>query len=128
MPKKRKTVALLVETSNDYARGLLHGIVAYVREHRPWSTYLAEHGRGDAPPTWLSHWGGDGIIARIENPRIAKAVRACNLPTVDLSSAAGHRAGEGWGDQMARLGAWIRRLPKPVGIMACFAIVARRVL
>jgi LacI family transcriptional regulator len=87
MSRHRKTVALLVETSNDYARGLLHGVVSYVREHRPWSTYLAEHGRGDAPPTWLSQWRGDGIIARIENPRIAKAVRACGLPTVDLSAA-----------------------------------------
>jgi LacI family transcriptional regulator len=195
MSRHRKTVALLVETSNDYARGLLHGVVSYVREHRPWSTYLAEHGRGDAPPTWLSQWRGDGIIARIENPRIAKAVRACGLPTVDLSaanlipsvpfvetddaaiarlgfehlaergfkhfaycgddrynwskwreeefrrlvsqtgrechvlsSAVGHRAGDGWGDQMARLAVWIRRLPKPVGIMACFDIVGRQVL
>ena len=87
MSAPRKTIALLVETSNDYARGLLHGIVAYVREHRPWSTYLAEHGRGDAPPTWLSHWDGDGIIARAENPRIAKAIRASGLPVVDLSAA-----------------------------------------
>src|SRR6266567_1896178 len=58
MARPRKTVALLVETSNEYARGLLHGVVSYVREHRPWSTYLAEHGRGDAPPTWLSNWSG----------------------------------------------------------------------
>jgi LacI family transcriptional regulator len=86
MPR-RKTIALLVETSNDYARGLLHGVVSYVREHRPWSTYLAEHGRGDAPPTWLASWKGDGIIARIENARIAKAVKASRLPVVDLSAA-----------------------------------------
>src|SRR5688572_25691941 len=44
--RSRKLVALLVETSNAYARGLLHGVIRYVREHRPWSTYLAEHGRG----------------------------------------------------------------------------------
>lgn len=195
MSAPRKTIALLVETSNDYARGLLHGIVAYVREHRPWSTYLAEHGRGDAPPTWLASWSGDGIIARIENPRIAKAVRACGLPTVDLSAAAlvpnipivetdntaiaklafehlkergfkhfayygddqynwsryrgdqfqacvrqagghahtlscniGHRTEDGWAEEMARLTLWIKELPKPVGIMACFDIVGRHVL
>ena len=87
MPKPRKTVALLVETSNDYARGLLHGIIAYIREHRPWSAYLAEHGRGDTPPDWLSHWKGDGIIARIENDRIAKVIGATGLPTVDVSAA-----------------------------------------
>jgi LacI family transcriptional regulator len=85
--RKRKTVALLVETSNEYARGLLRGIVGYVREHRPWTTYLAEHARGDQPPAWLEHWDGDGIIARIENPRIAKAVVQPGLPVVDVSAA-----------------------------------------
>src|SRR5205814_7588687 len=34
-------VALLVETSNAYARGLLRGIVSYIREHRLWSLYLS---------------------------------------------------------------------------------------
>jgi LacI family transcriptional regulator len=87
MPKPRRTVALLVETSNAYARGLLEGIIRYIREHRPWSTYLAEHGRGDEPPTWLAGWTGDGIIARIENARIAEAVIASGLPAVDLSAA-----------------------------------------
>lgn len=43
-------VALLIETSNAYARGLMRGIVGYMREHRPWSIYLSEHMRGDRPP------------------------------------------------------------------------------
>src|SRR5262249_42621775 len=34
--KRRKAVALLVETSNAYARGLLAGIMAFVRQHKPW--------------------------------------------------------------------------------------------
>ena len=46
-----RKVALLIETSNAYARGLLRGVVTYIREHRPWSLYLAEHGRGDKPPS-----------------------------------------------------------------------------
>src|SRR5690242_11484568 len=71
-----RMVALLVETSNEYARGLLRGVVAYMREHQHWTTYLAEHGRGDEPPDWLGQWRGDGILARIENPRIADAVVA----------------------------------------------------
>lgn len=80
-------MALLVETSNEYARGLLRGIVAYVREHRPWTTYLAEQARGDEPPAWLDHWAGDGIIARVENDRIAAAVTRPGLPVVDVSAA-----------------------------------------
>ena len=84
---KHPQVALLIETSNAYARGLLEGVTSYLREHRSWSIYLSEHGRGDSVPAWLRGWKGDGIIARVENRRIAGAVEDCGLPTVDLSAA-----------------------------------------
>ncbi len=84
---RQPRVALLVETSNAYARGLLHGVKAYLREHRPWSLFLDEQGRGDEPPRWLSTWRGDGMIARVENPAIAEVVARVNVPTVDLSAA-----------------------------------------
>ena len=71
---RQRQVAILIETSNAYARGLLQGVVRYIREHRPWSFHLMEQGRGDDPPPWLTGWQGDGIIARIETPRIARAV------------------------------------------------------
>ena len=85
--RPRKEVALLIETSNGYARGLLNGIIAYMREHESWSVYLGEHGRGDDPPKWLRRWGGDGVIARIENDRIAEVVVQSGLPAVDVSAA-----------------------------------------
>jgi len=84
---KRHQVALLIETSNAYARGLLRGIHAYVREHQQWSIFFPEQGRGDAPPKSLKSWRGQGMIARIENPRIARAIHAKGLPTVDVSAA-----------------------------------------
>ena len=84
MMATRPRVALLVESSRAYGRGLLHGIAEYVRLHGPWSIYLAERGLGDAPPGWLHGWTGDGVIARIENRGIARVVRDLGLPTVDL--------------------------------------------
>src|SRR6516225_7633555 len=84
---RRPDVALLIETSNSYARGLLRGIRAYIREHRSWSIYLGEHRRGDPAPQWLKKWRGDGIIARIENEAIAEAVIASGLPAIDVSAA-----------------------------------------
>lgn len=87
MPNRR-AVALLIETSNAYARGLLRGIIRYVREqHHPWSIHLPEQGRGGTPPEWLAKWHGDGIIARIENEVIGRAVVRTGLPVVDLSAA-----------------------------------------
>lgn len=80
----RPRVALLVESSRAYGRGLLHGIAEYIRLHGPWSIYLAELGLGDAPPGWLDGWQGDGVIARIENRRIARALCELRVPAVDL--------------------------------------------
>jgi LacI family transcriptional regulator len=186
-------VALLVETSNAYARGLLRGIVSFIREHRLWSLYLSEHNRGDKPPRWLAHWKGHGIIARIENVAIAEALRQVSVPVVDVSAArlipslpwfetddgaiahlaADHLlergfnyfayAGDGqfnWSkwrcehfqnciraagkecfiyqpvkgfslddeEQLHHLGSWIKELPKPVGVMACYDFRGQQVL
>ena len=79
-------VALLIETSNAYSRGLLHGIAAYIRDHWPWSVYLTEHRRGESVSAWLGRWKIDGIIARIENAAIANVIRELKKPTVDLSA------------------------------------------
>src|SRR6516225_11651444 len=82
---RRPDVALLIETSNAYARGLLRGIRAYIREHRSWSIYVGEHRRGEPAPHWLKRWHGDGIIARVENPAVAEAVVASRIPAIDVS-------------------------------------------
>jgi LacI family transcriptional regulator len=82
-----RKVALLIETSNAYARGLLHGIVSYTRERRPWAIHLAEGTRGGRPPAWLERWDGHGVIARVENEAIARAVRRLRVPAVDVSAA-----------------------------------------
>ena len=191
----RRSVALLVETSNAYARGLLEGVVDYVRRHEAWSIYLPEQERGAAPPAWLSRWRGDGIIARIETDAIASAVQDTKLPVVDVSAARRvpnipwvetddksiaelaftHLADRGfrrfaycgdpnfnwslwrakyfqdfvseagytcdvyqasdrndpkfsWTSERRRLMKWIARLPKPIGIMACYDIMAQQLL
>lgn len=189
----RPKVALLIETSNAYARGVLEGVVAYMRENRAWSIYLAEHRRGDSPPHWLAGWEGDGIIARIENPAIAMALRNIKLPVVDVSAArllpglpwvetddpafaraaADHLLERGFktfgycGDdrfnwsqwraeafakfaseaggrcyryspdqrsagngerEVEHIADWIQRLPKPVGVMACYDLRGQQVL
>ena len=42
-------MAIVIEASNAYARGLLTGILRHVREHEPWTVFLPEHGRGTPP-------------------------------------------------------------------------------
>lgn len=83
---QRPQVALLIETSNAYSRGLLRGIRTYVREGANWEIHFTEQGRGDEPPPWFHNWHGHGVIARIENGQIEEAVAATELPVVNVSS------------------------------------------
>ena len=189
--RRRPRVALLVETSNAYARGVLQGVVRYTEQH-PWSLQVLEQGRGDDPPRWLEQWDGDGIIARIETLSIAQAVLRKRLPTVDVSAArlapslpwvetddqqiaklaAEHLIERGfrqfafcadtrfnwsrWREMhfsqyvraagfqchtyaprktiksmnalRAGLGRWLKSLPKPVGVFACYDVRGQQVL
>ncbi|MGD9855968.1 MAG: XylR family transcriptional regulator, partial [Planctomycetaceae bacterium] len=193
--RSRRSVALLIETSNGYARGILEGIIDYVHRHEAWSIYLPEQERGARPPDWLSRWKGDGLIARIETEAVANVVRKSKLPVVDVSAARRvpgipwvetddrsiarvaaehlvqrgfrrlgfcgdpgfnwsvwreeyftqivqesggechvHRSipvtekGYSWNREKRRMVQWVRRLPKPIGIMACYDIKAQQLL
>lgn len=190
--RRRPAVALLIETSNAYARGLLAGVNAYLREQTNWAVWLPEQARGAPPPGWLARWQGDGLVARVETPAIAAAVRRTKLPVVDVSAArllpaapwvetddaaiarlacehflergfrhlaycgdsrfnwstwrakqfqrcaqeAGatyheHRTGAdapAGGREHRRLVAWVRRLPRPVGVLCCYDIKAHELL
>jgi len=181
-------VALLIETSRAYGRGLLQGVIRYLRAHRPWSVFFQPHGLGAPPPPWLRNWKGDGILVRIDDRRMAAAVRRTGLPAVDLRFSVPNvglpgigienravvrmafehladggfkhfgfcswprrqnpwmdlrcdlfqqlvreRAGHGchvfegsagspvvsWEVEQEQIAAWVRRLPKPIGVMAC---------
>jgi LacI family transcriptional regulator len=83
-PARRPRVALLIESSRAYGRGLLLGVAKYVREHGPWSVFLQERGLGDFSPDWLETWEGDGVIARVENRPMADAIEQLGVPAVDL--------------------------------------------
>ena len=78
-------VALLFETPNAYARGLLVGIGEYILSHGPWRVHLAFFGLNDSPPPWLSSWDGQGIILRGENRLMAKSVAKLSIPMVDMT-------------------------------------------
>lgn len=79
--------ALLVETSREYGRGILRGVIRYQHEHEPWSIYFKPQGLGAAPPPWLNSWRGDGILARINDRRMARALSNTSVPIVDLRNA-----------------------------------------
>jgi LacI family transcriptional regulator len=83
--RSRPSVAVLVEMSSSHGRGLIRGVAEYAKRHTEWSLHLEEAGPLQVEPNWLKAWRGHGIIARIENPAIARAVLAKRVPVVNVS-------------------------------------------
>lgn len=80
-----KNVALIVETSTNYGRDLLAGILRFMRMKDNWSVFLEQRDLSKKPPYWLGTWKGDGIISRATTVRLSEAVRATGIPFVDLT-------------------------------------------
>jgi LacI family transcriptional regulator len=82
-PANNWKVALLIETARGYGRQVLRGIVDYANHHGNWSFYVTPGDFEQALPE-MERWGGTGIIARIMNPQLARAIAATGLPTIAL--------------------------------------------
>lgn len=81
---RRPRVALIVETSKAYGRGVLRGINRYVRSFGPWSIYIDERGLWDPLPEWLRRWKGDGLILRTPDRRMVRAALRTEAKVVYL--------------------------------------------
>ena len=71
---RRRKVALIIETSSSYGRGLLSGVEKYMRLEKNWSVFLEQRNLTQRPPAWLSNWDGDGVISRATTPALRRAV------------------------------------------------------
>ena len=80
--QKIPQVAILLESSHEISRGMIRGILAYVRLYGPWALHLESGGWSDQKLPDLDVWRGNGIIARVPTPNVAADVVAARLPTV----------------------------------------------
>ncbi len=80
--QKIPQVAILLESSHETSRGMLRGILDYVRLYGPWALHIISGGASDQKMPDLQAWHGSGIIARIPNDRVAHDVVAARLPAV----------------------------------------------
>lgn len=81
-PQRR--VALLIESSRAYARELIRGIARFNQERTHWRVEFTPRGLDDPPPAWLKAWRGHGVLARINDRRMARALAEKGVPVVDL--------------------------------------------
>lgn len=70
--RKLSNVAILLDLSRVYDRGVIRGITRYVHPGRPWRLYVEED-----PANKISSftaWSGEGLIVDLDDGRIAKAI------------------------------------------------------
>lgn len=88
MPEKNQTiikkVAVLIESSRGYGRGLIRGIGKFADENRNWQIEYRPRGLSEPVPHWLKNWQGDGILARINDRRVLRLLKKTGLPVIDL--------------------------------------------
>ncbi|MFZ4776099.1 MAG: substrate-binding domain-containing protein [Terrimicrobiaceae bacterium] len=77
-------VAVLVDTASTWGRGIITGIHNYSRKQRGWQMFIESRG---VEETLLvpRGWHGEGIIARIGTPEMARRLRLQKLPVVNVS-------------------------------------------
>jgi LacI family transcriptional regulator len=80
MPDSPKVIILL-ETSREYGRLLQFGITKYSYFHGPWTFYREPGGRDRILPQ-LSDWGANGIIAHVNDKKMAKKILETDIPAV----------------------------------------------
>lgn len=81
--KTRRKVALLVETSRSYGRGLLRGIAHFARTRSHWSLLHQEMTIDVTLPDWMKESPIDGVIARVDSRSISP-IRELGVPCVDV--------------------------------------------
>ncbi len=89
--RKRRKVAVILQLWQNYDRGVLSGVAAYVRERRNWSVFVEEVEHQRIPN--LREWDGDGLIINFDNRSVAQAVQGIAKPVVALGG------GRGWYDE-----------------------------
>jgi len=70
--RKPKRVAILMDLSRVYDRGIIRGIMRYIHSNCPWRLYVEEDPANKIPS--FTSWSGDGLIVDLDGGRISKAI------------------------------------------------------
>ena len=83
-PSRIPRIGVLVETATTWGRNVSAGIQKYADRYGPWLVFIDPRG-GEEPMALPRGWEGDGVIARIVNPLLARELIATKIPTVNVS-------------------------------------------
>jgi len=92
-----RRVALIYDAKLPYDVKVMSGVAAYLqRNASPWNIFIEERALDRQRLPELRTWRGDGILADLDDPRVADQVLAAGIPTVAFGSGFGwHCPGSG---------------------------------
>lgn len=79
-----RRVALLIDTSRGYGRGVLRGVWRYIQEHQHWSFVFRPASFEEPIPEWLATWDGDGVLLFLRDEPTAQLLRETGVRAIDL--------------------------------------------
>ena len=75
-------VTVLVPAVSGWGRSIIKGVAAFANRHGPWHLHVEPEGERRLLP---HGWQGDGVIARLSTPAVARAVLGLGVPVVNVS-------------------------------------------
>jgi LacI family transcriptional regulator len=77
-------VAVCVDKSRAYGRGVLQGVADYIELYGPWSLFIDSYSKGELDRSWLRRWKGDGILAQVGTRSVAERLLRSGIPCVEI--------------------------------------------
>jgi len=77
-------VALLIQSSWEYGRGLLRGIGSYSQARGPWTLFHRVGLLPDSLSPQLRKWRPQGVLGQFESRQVLRQVRRLGIPAIDL--------------------------------------------
>lgn len=81
-------VAICFDRAQKYSDQILKGIAKYINIHGPWICDMEPRFFGQYKSNWLKNWPGDGLLAYVEDLRLARYLIGLKMPVVEVF---GHR-------------------------------------
>jgi LacI family transcriptional regulator len=81
-------VVICIDRGQKYGGDVLKGITKYVNVYGPWSLLIDPRFYGEYERGWLKNWQGDGMLAYVEDLRLARLLKDSGIPVVEIF---GHR-------------------------------------
>lgn len=83
-PAQLKHIALMVDASRAYGRGICHGVARFAESRDDWVILPHERPELDGLPAWMHKTRVDGIIAYIPNRKLYQGIRSLGVCAVDV--------------------------------------------